>query len=41
LPYTPYETFDWLLVQMMNIFQMWDDQIGEFTNIAWDVIRRK
>jgi Dynein heavy chain, N-terminal region 1 len=37
LLYTPYEMFDWLLMQMMNIFQMWDNQIGEFTNVAQDV----
>ncbi|KAF8229624.1 hypothetical protein L208DRAFT_1285588, partial [Tricholoma matsutake] len=41
LPYTPYKMFDRLLVQMMNIFWMWDDQIREFTNVARDVIRRK
>ncbi|KAG6328669.1 hypothetical protein ID866_10419 [Astraeus odoratus] len=24
LPYTPYDTFDWLLSQTMNIFRTWD-----------------
>jgi dynein heavy chain 1 len=41
LPYTPYETFDRLLVQTMNIFRTWDDLIGEFTNVAREVIRKK
>jgi dynein heavy chain 1 len=40
LPYTPCETFDWLLAQTMNIFQMWDDLIKEFTNIAREVTRK-
>ncbi|KAJ3769937.1 dynein heavy chain, N-terminal region 1-domain-containing protein [Lentinula raphanica] len=41
LPYTPYETFDRLLSQTMNIFRTWDDQIKEFTNVARDVTRKR
>jgi hypothetical protein len=33
--------FDWLLSQTMNIFQMWDYLIREFTDIAQDIIKRK
>jgi hypothetical protein len=39
LPYTPYETFDRLLNQTMNIFRTWDDLIKEFTNVAREVTR--
>lgn len=41
LPYTPYETFDRLLAQMMNIFRTWDDLIKEFTNVAREVTRKR
>ncbi|KII86258.1 hypothetical protein PLICRDRAFT_143847 [Plicaturopsis crispa FD-325 SS-3] len=41
LPYTPYETFDRLLSQTMNIFRTWDDQIKEFTNVAREVTRKR
>ncbi|KAJ4485207.1 dynein heavy chain, N-terminal region 1-domain-containing protein [Lentinula aciculospora] len=41
LPYTPYETFDRLLSQTMNIFRTWDEQIKEFTNVARDVTRKR
>ncbi|KAI9572528.1 dynein heavy chain, N-terminal region 1-domain-containing protein [Boletus coccyginus] len=41
LPYTPYETFDRLLSQTMNIFRTWDDLIKEFTNVAREVTRRR
>ncbi|KAI6100746.1 dynein heavy chain, N-terminal region 1-domain-containing protein [Pisolithus croceorrhizus] len=34
LPYAPYETFDRLLPQTLNIFWTWDDLIKEFTNVA-------
>jgi len=41
LPYTPYDTFKWLLVQTMNIFWMLDNLIGKFTTVTWDVLRKK
>jgi hypothetical protein len=41
LPYTPYETFDRLLSQTMNIFRTWDDLIKEFTNVAREVARKR
>jgi hypothetical protein len=41
LPYTPYETFERLLSQTLNIFRTWDDQIKEFTNVARDVMRKR
>ncbi|KIM50786.1 hypothetical protein SCLCIDRAFT_1225109 [Scleroderma citrinum Foug A] len=41
LPYTPYETFDRLLSQTMNIFRTWDDLIKEFTNVAREVTRKR
>lgn len=41
LPYTPYETFDRLLAQTMNIFRTWDDLIKEFTNVAREVTRKR
>jgi dynein heavy chain 1 len=40
LPYTLYETFDRLLTQTMNIFQMWDNLIKEFMNVAREVMRK-
>ncbi|KAI6146694.1 dynein heavy chain, N-terminal region 1-domain-containing protein [Pisolithus tinctorius] len=41
LPYTPYETFDRLLSQTLNIFRTWDDLIKEFTNVAREVTRKR
>ncbi|TFK68520.1 hypothetical protein BDN72DRAFT_677591 [Pluteus cervinus] len=41
LPYTPYETFDRLLAQTLNIFRTWDDLIKEFTNVAREVTRKR
>ncbi|GLB36818.1 putative dynein heavy chain [Lyophyllum shimeji] len=41
LPYTPYETFDRLLGQTMNIFRTWDDLIKEFTIIAREAIKKR
>lgn len=41
LPYTPYETFDRLLSQTMNIFRTWDDLMKEFTNVAREVTRKR
>ncbi|KAK7472211.1 dynein heavy chain [Stygiomarasmius scandens] len=41
LAYTPYETFERLLSQTMNIFRTWDDQIKEFTNVAREVTRKR
>jgi len=41
LPYTPYDTFSWLLVQTMNIFWTWDNLIGEFTTIVRDVLTKQ
>lgn len=41
LPYTPYETFDRLLSQTMNIFRTWDDLVKEFTNVAREVTRKR
>ena len=41
LPYTPYETFDRLLSQTINIFRTWDDLIKEFTNVAREVTRKR
>ena len=41
LPYTPYETFDRLLGQTMNIFRTWDDLIKEFTNVAREVTKKR
>src|SRR5713226_1526200 len=34
LSYTPYETFDRLLGQTMDIFWTWDNIIKEFMNVA-------
>ncbi|KAJ3566624.1 hypothetical protein NP233_g6881 [Leucocoprinus birnbaumii] len=41
LPYTPYDTFERLLSQTMNIFRTWDDLMKEFTNVAREVTRRR
>lgn len=41
LPYTPYETFERLLSQTMNIFRTWDEMMKEFTNVAREVTRRR
>ena len=41
LLYTPYETFERLLSQTMNIFRTWDDHIKEFTNVAREVTRKR
>ncbi|KAJ8587100.1 hypothetical protein M405DRAFT_742471 [Rhizopogon salebrosus TDB-379] len=41
LSYTPYETFDRLLGQTMNIFRTWEDLIKEFTNVAREVMRKR
>ncbi|KAJ7572466.1 dynein heavy chain, N-terminal region 1-domain-containing protein [Mycena floridula] len=41
LAYTPYETFDRLLVQASTIFRSWDDLIKEFTNVAREVQRKR
>jgi hypothetical protein len=41
LPYTPYETFDRLLNQTVNIFRSWDESIKEFTNVAREVTRKR
>lgn len=41
LLYTPYETFERLLAQTMEIFRTWDDNIKEFTNVAREVTRKR
>lgn len=41
LLYTPYETFERLITQSMNIFRTWDDQIKEFTNVARELQRKR
>ncbi|THH27962.1 hypothetical protein EUX98_g6222 [Antrodiella citrinella] len=41
LLYTPYETFERLLTQVMGIFRTWDDHIKEFTNVAREVTRKR
>ncbi|KAF7760646.1 hypothetical protein Agabi119p4_10055 [Agaricus bisporus var. burnettii] len=41
LAYTPYDTFERLLGQTMNIFRTWDDLMKEFTNVAREVTRRR
>lgn len=41
LPYTPYETFERLLNQTMDIFRSWDESIKEFTNVAREVTRKR
>ncbi|KIL61809.1 hypothetical protein M378DRAFT_82045 [Amanita muscaria Koide BX008] len=41
LPYTPYETFDRLLAQTMNVFRIWEEHLKEFTNIAREVMRKR
>ncbi|KAL1716082.1 dynein heavy chain [Schizophyllum commune] len=41
LAYTPYETFDRLLGQTMDIFRTWDEHIKEFTNVAREVTRKR
>ena len=41
LPYTPYETFDRLLAQTMNVFRIWDENLKEFTNVARDLVRKR
>jgi uncharacterized protein YheU (UPF0270 family) len=40
LPYTPYETFDQLLAQTINIFRTWDNLIKEFMNVTREVTRK-
>lgn len=41
LLYTPYETFERLLSQTLNIFRTWDDNMKEFTNVAREVTRKR
>ncbi|KAF8627873.1 hypothetical protein AX15_004203 [Amanita polypyramis BW_CC] len=41
LPYTPYDTFDRLLAQTMNVFRIWDENLKEFTNVAREVVRKR
>ncbi|EPQ61281.1 dynein heavy chain protein 2 [Gloeophyllum trabeum ATCC 11539] len=41
LPFQPYDTFERLLAQTMNIFRTWDDLIKEFTNVAREVTRKR
>ncbi|KAI0665821.1 dynein heavy chain [Trametes maxima] len=41
LLYTPYDTFELLLSQMMAIFRTWDDHLKEFTNVAREVTRKR
>ncbi|KAI0727592.1 dynein heavy chain, N-terminal region 1-domain-containing protein [Fomitopsis betulina] len=41
LLYTPYETFERLLAQTVEIFRTWDDNIKEFTNVAREVTRKR
>ena len=41
LPYTPYETFDRLLAQTMNVFRIWDGNLKEFTDVAREVMRKR
>ena len=41
LPYTPYDTFERLLSQTLNIFRTWDEQMKEFTNVAREVARKR
>ncbi|PFH49390.1 hypothetical protein AMATHDRAFT_63215 [Amanita thiersii Skay4041] len=41
LPYTPYDTFDRLLAQTMNVFRTWDENLKEFTNVARELMRKR
>lgn len=41
LLYTPYDTFERVISQTMNIFRTWDDHMKEFTNVAREVTRRR
>jgi hypothetical protein len=41
LLYTPYDTFDRLLTQIMNIFRTWDDSIKDFTSVAREVTKKR
>lgn len=41
LAYQPYEHFERLLNQTMQIFRVWDDEMKDFTNVARDVTRKR
>ncbi|TDL28910.1 hypothetical protein BD410DRAFT_738739 [Rickenella mellea] len=41
LIYQPYDTFERLVTQTMNIFRTWDDLMKEFTNVAREVTRKR
>ncbi|KAG9008851.1 hypothetical protein FRB94_012820 [Tulasnella sp. JGI-2019a] len=41
LTYAPYDTFERLLNQTLEIFNVWDEQIKDFTNVAREVTRRR
>ena len=41
LLYTPYDTFESLLTQVMNIFRTWDDSMKGFTDIARELTRKR
>ncbi|KAF9649981.1 hypothetical protein BDM02DRAFT_3112755 [Thelephora ganbajun] len=41
LLYTPYDTFERLLTQVMNIFRTWDDSMKGFTDVARELTRKR
>ena len=41
LLYTPYDTFERLLTQVMNIFRTWDDSMKGFTDVARELSRKR
>ena len=41
LAYQPYETFERLLAQTVVIFQTWDSDVKDFTNVAREVTRKR
>jgi hypothetical protein len=41
LLYTPYDTFERLLSQVMNIFRTWDDSMKAFTDVARELTRKR
>jgi hypothetical protein len=41
LLYTPYDTFERLLTQVMNIFRTWDGPMKGFTDVARELTRKR
>jgi hypothetical protein len=41
LPYIPYDSFDRIVTQTIQIFRTWEDQTKEFTGVARDVTRKR